>query len=88
MQSAQLDNGTNSFTAVNIQHSPQVVTHTASTETSDLDQALTTQNDKIHLVCYKNQYTDSYKVDVRFIRQILNNNINCINPDERLKLII
>ena len=45
-------------------------------------------DENIHHVFYKNQYNDSYKIDERVMRQIVYNNVRCVNPKERLKLII
>jgi hypothetical protein len=41
-----------------------------------------------HTLMYRNQYSTAYKTDERVIRSIIKNNINCINPDDKLKLII
>ena len=52
----------------------------------------TTSNDSstssIHQIFYRNQYTDAYKIDERVLKQIVYSNVQCINPNDKLKLMI
>ena len=39
-------------------------------------------------IYYRNQYSNAYKTDERILKQIIRNNVQCINPNHKLKLII
>ena len=41
-----------------------------------------------HEIFYKNQFSSAYKTDERVIKQIIHNNVICMNENERIKLII
>lgn len=41
-----------------------------------------------HTLYYKNQFSKAYKTDERILKSIIEENVKCTNPDDRLKLII
>ena len=41
-----------------------------------------------HKLYYKNQYSNAYKVDERVLKNIINNNVKCNRPNEKVNLII
>ena len=45
-------------------------------------------SDNTHRIYYRNQFSLAYKTDERILHQIINNNIECVNPEHDLKLII
>jgi hypothetical protein len=42
----------------------------------------------IHKMYYKNQMSSSYKIDERVIKSIISDNVQCVQPDDKLQLII
>ena len=63
------------------------------TETEQLNENETgtegiTETEETHVLYYRNQFSPYYSTAERTINQIVQNNVNCVHPGHKLKLII